>query len=112
VRGNSHSSKLDGIYRAEQRGESHRTRARVHGVAGELRNGRLLTERGKTRLIETREAVRRGWEAVSELLIAEGRPELAAEVTRFAAQLPPPRTDKEQIADALRKHLREARART
>ena len=112
VRGNTHSPKLDGIYRAEQRGESHRTRARVHAVAGELRNGGLLTESGKARLVQTREAVRRGWEAVSELLMAEGRPELAAEVTRFAAQMPPPRTDQEQIADALRKHLREARART
>jgi len=112
VRGNPHSPKLDGIYRAEQRGESHRTRARVHTVAGELRNGRLQTESGKARLVQTREAVQRGWEAVSEILMAEGRPELAAEVTRFAAQMRPPRTDREQIADALRKHLREARART
>jgi hypothetical protein len=112
VRGNPRSPKLDGIYRAEQRGESRRTSTRVHAVAGELRDGRLQTEPGKARLIETREAVQRGWEAVSELLMAEGRPELAAEVTRFAAQMPPPRTDREQIADALRKHLREARART
>ena len=112
VRGNSRSPKLDGIYRAEQRGESHRTRARVHAVAEELRNGRLQAEPGKARLIETREAVQRGWEVVSTVLMAEGRPELAAEVTRFAAQMPPPRTDREQIADALRKHLREVRART
>ena len=112
VRGNPHSPKLDGVYRAEQRGESHRTRARAHAVAGELRSGRLHSEAGKARLIETREAVQRGWDAVSELLMAEGRPELAAEVTRFAAQMPPPRTDREQIADALRKHLRETRART
>jgi hypothetical protein len=112
VRGTSHSPKLDGIYRAEQRGESHRTRAQVHAVAGELRNGRLQSELGKARLVLTREAVQRGWEAVSELLMAEGRSELAAEVTRFAAQMAPPRTDREQIADALRQHLREARART
>jgi hypothetical protein len=112
VRGNPDSPKLDGIYRAERRGESHRTRARVHAVAGELRNGRLHTEPGKARLAQTREAVQRGWQAVSELLMAEGRPELAAEVTRFAAQMPPPRTDREQIADALRKHFREVRART
>jgi hypothetical protein len=78
----------------------------------ELRNGRLQTEPGKARLIETREAVQRGWEAVSELLMVEGRPELAAEVTRFAAQMPPARTDREQIADSLRKRLREVRART
>src|SRR6516225_3492165 len=112
VRGNPHSPKLDGVYRAEQRGESHRTRAQVHAVAGELRNGRLLAEPGKTKLVQTREAVQRGWEAVSEILMAQGRPELAAEVRRFAAQMRPPRTDREQIAAALRKHLREARART
>ena len=112
VRGNPDSPKLDGIYRAERRGESHRTRARVHAVAKDLRNGRLPSEPGKARLVQTREAVQRGWEAVSELLMAEGRPELAAEVTRFAAQMPPPRTDREQIADALRKHFREVRART
>lgn len=112
VRGNPHSPKLDGIYRAEQRGESRRTQDRVHAVARELRAGGLRIEPGKATLVQTREAVQRGWEAVSELLIAEGRPELAAEVARFAAQIPPPRTDREQIADALRKHLREARART
>ena len=112
ARGVTEPRKLDGIYRAERRGESHRTRAQVHAVAGELRNGRLLAEPGKTKLIETRKAVQRGWEAVSEILTAEGRPELAAEVRRFAGQMPPPRTDQEQIADALRKQLREARART
>jgi hypothetical protein len=112
VRGNTHSPKLDGIYRAEQRGESQRTHDRVHAVARELVDGRLRTEPGKATLVKTSEAVQRGWEAVSELLIAEGRADLAAEVTRFAAQMPPPRTDREQIADALRKHLREVRART
>jgi Relaxase/Mobilisation nuclease domain len=112
VRGNPRSPKLDGIYRAEQRGDSHRTHDRVHAVASELLRGRLQTEPGKARILETREAVQRGWEAVSERLLSEGRPDLAAEVTRFAAQMPPARTDREQIADALRKQLREARART
>jgi len=112
VRGNPHSPKLDGIYRAEQRGESHRTRAQVHAVAGELATRRVQTEPGKARLVQTREAVQRGWEAVSEILMAQGRPELAAEVRRFAAQMRPPRTDREQIAAALRMHLREARARS
>jgi hypothetical protein len=112
VRGNVRSPRLDGIYRAEQRGESQFTRDRVHAVAGEVLGGGLQTEPGKAKLIETREAVQRGWQAVSELLTAEGRPELAAEVTRFAAQMPPPRTDREQIAESLRKQLRERRART
>jgi hypothetical protein len=112
VRGNPRSPKLDGIYRAEQRGDSHRTRARVHAVARELHRGRLQSEPGKARLLETREAVQRGWEAVSDRLMSEGRADLAAAVTRFAAQMPSPRTDREQIADSLRKHLRESRAPT
>ena len=112
VRGNAHAPKLDGIYRAEQRGDSRRTQDRVRAVARELLRGRLGTEAGKARLLETREAVQRGWEAVSDRLMSEGRADLAAEVTRFAAQMPAPRTDREQIADSLRKHLREAPART
>src|SRR5205814_2993332 len=36
VRGNVHAPKVDGIYRAEQRGECRRTRARVYAVADEL----------------------------------------------------------------------------
>ena len=111
VRGNAHAPKVDGIYRAERRGECRRTRARVHAVADELRRGRLQPEAGKATLVETRKGVERGWQAVSELLLAEGRPELAAEVRRFAAQMPPPKTDREQIADALGQHIRAARLR-
>lgn len=45
------------------------------------------------------------------ILIAEGRPELAAQVRRFSAQMPPPLTDRESIAEALRRHTREPRTR-
>jgi hypothetical protein len=111
VRGKAQAPKLDGIYRAEQRGECHRTRARVHAVAGELLKGRMQTEAGKATLLETRTEVERGWRAVSDILVAEGRRELAAQVRRFAAQMPLPRTDREQIAYSLGKHIRDARAR-
>ena len=57
VRGNSHAPKLDGIYRAEQRGDSRRTQDRVHAVARELLRGRLGTEAGK-RVPSTARAMR------------------------------------------------------
>ena len=60
-------------------------------MADELRAGRFAPEAGKVRLLETRKKVERGWRAVSKLLAARGERELAAEVNRFVAQMPPPR---------------------
>lgn len=60
VRGENRSPKLDGIYRAEQRGESWRVRARADEVGRELTVGRLRPDPGKGTLIETRKAVERG----------------------------------------------------
>jgi hypothetical protein len=111
VRGESRSPKRDGIYRAEHRGESRHTSARVEAVATELLKGNLRVEAGKAKLLETRREVERGWWAVTDILVAEGRPELAAQVRRFSTQLPPPLTDRESIAEALRRHTREARTR-
>jgi hypothetical protein len=106
VRGESRSPKLDGIYRAEQRGESRHTWARAEAVAADLLTGNLRLEAGKAQLLETRREVERGWRAVSDILIAEGRPELAAQVRGFSAQMPPTWTDRESIAQALRRHTR------
>src|SRR6267154_1251217 len=111
VRGKRESAKLDGIYRAERRGVSRHTRERVDSVAGELVRGNLRIETGKAKLLETRKEVERGWRAVSEILVAEGQPELAAQVRAFAARMPPPRTDREAIAEQLLKQVRHARAR-
>jgi len=47
VRANYLASKLDGIYRAEERGESQRTRMRVEVVAQELLKGELRVESGR-----------------------------------------------------------------
>jgi hypothetical protein len=109
VRGQTRSSKLDGIYRAEQRGESHRTRERAEAVAAELLKGNLRVDARKATLLQTRKEVERGWWAISDILVAEGRPELAAQVRRFSAHMPSLRTDRELIAEALRRHTREAR---
>ena len=73
--------------------------------------GNLRVEAGKARLLATRRAVERGWWAVSDILVAEGRQELAAQVRRLWAQMPPPWTEREAIADALRRQTREAQTR-
>jgi hypothetical protein len=109
VRGESRPPKLDGIYRAEQRGESRRTRERAEGVARELLGGNLRIESGKAEVLQTRQQVERGWWAISDILVATGRPELAAEVRRFSAQMPPPCTDRELVVEAIRRHTRKPR---
>ena len=111
VRGESRSPKSDELYRAEQRGESWRTRARVAEVGRKLLNGRLHAERGKETLIETRKGVERGWWQVGEILATQGQKDLAAELRRFVDQMAPPRSDREMIAEELRKHYRDARTR-
>ena len=111
VRGESRSPKLDGIYRAERRGQSWRARTRVEEVSREMLSGRLGDEPGKETLIETRKAVERGWWEATEILAAQGHRELAKEVKQFVGSMAPPRTGREMIADGLRKHRRDARTR-
>lgn len=97
-RGNPRAAKLDGIYRAEKRGESRRTCERTEEVTRELARGTFRAEEGKARLLATRKEVERSWSPVSERLLAEGRDELAWKVRRFVENMPEPRTDREQIA--------------
>jgi hypothetical protein len=111
VRGNPPPAKLDGIYRAEQRGESHHTRTRAEVVARELLKGDLRVEKGKARLLETRTEVERGWFAVADILAAQGRVELAHQVWRFSAEMPRPKTERELIAEDLRSRVRDSRMR-
>lgn len=111
VRGENRSPKLDGIYRAEQRGESWRVRSLVQEVSQEIFGERFRKEPGKETLIETRKAIERGWREASEILAAQGQRELAKEVKQFVGPMPPPGTDREMIVEELRKHHRDARAR-
>ena len=103
--------KLDGIYRAELRGESTHMKKRAEAVATELAEGGLKTEKGKFRLLETRKEVERAWHAISEILVEQGQPKLAEQVDRFVARMRPARTEREEIAEGLRQRTREARVR-
>lgn len=102
VRGETRRAKKDGIYRAGLRGESTHMRERTEAVARELaRGGSVRAEPGKARLMGTRDQVRRGWWAVSEILMRDEQPELAAQARQFAQQMPPPTTEREWLAGKL-----------
>jgi hypothetical protein len=111
VRGETRKAKKDGIYRASLRGDSSYVRAQAEAVAGELLKGNVRAEPGKHKLVETRKAVEGGWRSVANLLAKDGHQNLAADVRRFIERMPPARTDRESVADALRQRLREHRDR-
>jgi hypothetical protein len=69
--------------------------------------GKLQVESGKAKLIRTRQGVRRGWQAVSDVLTRQGHSEIAAQVKRYVEQMPKPLTEKEYIATKLLEHARE-----
>ncbi len=101
VRGATSSRKRDGIYRAMLRGDSTHVRERTEAVARELLKGDMIAEPGKSKLLNTRRAVERGWLAVRQIIASDGQSELAREVRKFIEQMPPPRTEKESIAEQL-----------
>lgn len=109
VRGESRIHKIDGIYRAERRGASTHASERVQAVAAELLKGRLPIDPGKHTLVQTRKEVEHGWRAMREILVNEGREELAEQVMRFLDQMRPPCSQNEQLAAQLLDHLRERR---
>lgn len=107
VRGESRKSMKDGIYRASRRGRSTQMRARAESVARELVvSGRLQPEPGKRTLLQTRDAIQHGWQAVADKLVQQGDRELAADVVRFAGGMDRPLTDREWIARGLPAQVR------
>jgi hypothetical protein len=111
VRGETSPRKLDGIYRASLRGDSTHMRKRAEAVAHGLSRGSVQAEPGKAKLVETRDNVRRAWGAVSEILVRDKQPDLAAQVRQFAQQMPPPMTEREWLAAKLVERIRPPRAR-
>jgi hypothetical protein len=107
VRGLSRMNKTDGIYRAMRRGDSDHFNGRTIAVARELHDGSLRAGPWKAKLLDTRREVEGGWRHVSELLERDGEHSLALGVTRFVQQMPHPWTEREWIADGLRKLIRQ-----
>lgn len=105
VRGESRTHKTDGIYRAGSRGTSTHIRERAEVVAAELTMDNLRIEEGKSKLLQTRKDIVRGWLAVGDIL-DKGHPELAAQVRRFVGGMRPARTEKEWLAVELLERTR------
>jgi MobA/VirD2-like, nuclease domain len=106
VRGVSSAWKTDGIYRASLRGESRHVRDRLYAVASDLHKDDLRIDEGKSQLRATRSAVEQGWLALSAILADQGHADLAADVRRFVRDLPPPRTEQEQLAASVLERIR------
>lgn len=109
VRGQTRTNKLDGIYRASRRGASIHMQSRAERAAAEILRGLVAREASKSKMVETRRDVQRGWHAISRLLSETGRSELAVQATKFVEQMPPPRTDNERLVAELLEHWRESR---
>lgn len=109
VRGQSQKAKKDGVYRASLRGESVYIRDQAKAVAAVLGHGKLSNEPGRRKLLETREQVENGWRSAANLLLKDGRLDLAGEVHRFIEQLSPVRTEHELVAHQLQQIVRQRR---
>lgn len=97
VRGEIQKAKKDGIYRANQRGDSTYVRAHTEAVAVELLKGQGA-EAGKRALIHTREKVTRGFYSIADRLDQEGRYDLASITRRYVSQFPTVRTERDLAA--------------
>lgn len=111
VRGETRTPKLDGIYRAMGRGESSHLRDRVDAVADGLVRGGFCREKGKDRLVATRAEVVRGWTGIGHLLQQNGEAALASRVRSFIGEFAPPHTEREIIAEELKRQLASNRSR-
>lgn len=109
VRGESRSSKKDGIYRASQRGDSTYMRTQAEAIASELLKGDIRVEAGKRQLVETRRQVLRGWSQVASTLEHWGHSKLADDVRQFVGDMAPPNTARELIAAELVRRIQVGR---
>jgi len=112
VRGSPHQTRKTGVFRAAARGASSFMRERAEAVARELRNGGLRTEAGRSRLLQTRYDVERGWLAFADAAARDGMQNVADQVRQFVGRMPPVGTDREWIAQRLQERIRDKPART
>jgi hypothetical protein len=106
VRGEYRKAKKDGIYRACLRGDSTYVREQAEAVAAELLKVNNQVEPGKRTLVETRRMIKSGWRILSDNLAKDGQQDLAHDVQLFVQRMPPPRTEKELIAETLLERTR------
>lgn len=105
VRWQRPSHKPDGQFRAEQRGRSTVLRQRVKGVVKDMLSGAKVIEAGKAKLDHTRTQVTADWKRSLGVVLAQGQQGLALQIARFIQSMPPVRTDREALAEALAKKV-------
>jgi hypothetical protein len=99
VRGATLPKMSDGMYRALQRGASRRIQ--VHAGPAGMERATAPEVSGRESLLHTRAQVEQGWMAAAEILDRQGHKDLAWYVRRFTEALPPIRTDRELLREAL-----------
>jgi hypothetical protein len=100
VRGPTRPKLSDGMYRALQRGAS-RCISTHQGMTSVERSSASEAS-GRESLLHTRAQVERGWMAAAKILDRQGQQDLAWYVRRFTEALPPIRTDRELLREALK----------
>jgi hypothetical protein len=109
VRGEPRIPKTDGVFRSEKRNSSTYVQAKLNAYVHRDRN---QPEPGEAALVATRREVEQGWYVVHDVLERDGHSEVARDIRRFLAQMPPPRTERQQITlDALAKQEAKHRVR-
>jgi hypothetical protein len=109
VRGQPRISKTDGVFRSDRRNSSSYVHAKLNAYVHRDRN---QPEPGQATLDATRRAVEQGWYVVHDVLERDGHSEVARDIRRFLAQMPSPRTERQQIAlDVLGKQEAKHRVR-
>jgi hypothetical protein len=87
-----------------ERGDSTHYRQRAESVARELSEDRVSPEAGRSRIVETRKEVVRGWLGFASRLETAGQHVIAHRIRQFVDGMSPARTEKESIAYRLRQH--------
>jgi hypothetical protein len=111
VRGENRSPQPDGLYRAEQRGESRRTQLWVQDVGRETLRDKVRSDAENAALAETGKEVERGWWVAGNILAAQGESKLAADVREFVRRMQRPKSDRDITADEPRNRSKDAQAR-
>lgn len=108
ARGQTKRAERDAVYRAKARGtSSYAVREEMDGIVRELGSTGTIRDPARGKLVETRKALVAGWLATAKTLDAQGEPELAADVREFARALPAVRTDRERLAAAFIRFVKE-----
>jgi hypothetical protein len=99
IRGQTKTRKSDGIYRADQRGQSTHVSRRRREVMRLLSSDEIKGHDARSALESTRRTVSAGWRGLAETLDARGDHKFAEQVRFFDSRMPPVRSEKDWLAE-------------